>query len=153
MQPSRGASLPIVVPALAIGLVLGLGAYTFIYAKGYAYLTDDPRACANCHVMEEQYSAWLKSSHKGAAVCNDCHTPEGSISKYVVKASNGFWHSFAFTTGRFPHTLAIKPSNREVTESRCRSCHRELTSGIDIPDKNGEGVACTKCHANVGHEH
>src|SRR2546425_8848908 len=30
-----------------------------------------------------------------------CHTPASLIPKYAVKASNGFWHSFAFTSGRF----------------------------------------------------
>ena len=34
------------------GILTAVGGYTFIYAKGYAYLTNDPAACANCHVME-----------------------------------------------------------------------------------------------------
>ncbi|MGH7821889.1 MAG: NapC/NirT family cytochrome c, partial [Candidatus Binatia bacterium] len=62
---------------VAFGAAAGIGGYTFVYAKGYAYLTDDPGACANCHVMEEQHSAWMKSSHRAVAVCNDCHTPPG----------------------------------------------------------------------------
>ena len=49
--------------------------YTFAYARGWAYMTDDPRACANCHVMNEQYDGWIKSSHRSVAVCNDCHVP------------------------------------------------------------------------------
>jgi nitrate/TMAO reductase-like tetraheme cytochrome c subunit len=36
---------------VAVGLVVGVGAYTFIYAKGGSYLTDNPAACANCHIM------------------------------------------------------------------------------------------------------
>jgi len=52
--------------------VLGLGTYTFTYARGWAYLTDDAGACANCHVMHEQYDGWIKSSHRSLAVCNDC---------------------------------------------------------------------------------
>jgi hypothetical protein len=40
--------------------VLGLGTYTFTYARGWAYLTDDAGACANCHVMHEQYDGWIK---------------------------------------------------------------------------------------------
>jgi hypothetical protein len=27
--------------------------YTFVYAKGYSYLTNDPGACANCHIMAD----------------------------------------------------------------------------------------------------
>lgn len=46
------AALMLVV---AIGLALGVGAYTFVYARGASYLTNDPSACVNCHVMREQY--------------------------------------------------------------------------------------------------
>lgn len=53
-------------------MAVGLGAYTFIYAKGYSYLTNDPAACANCHVMQAQYDGWMKSSHHSVATGNDC---------------------------------------------------------------------------------
>jgi cytochrome c nitrite reductase small subunit len=36
-----------------LGLTVGLGLYTFVYARGYAYLTNGPQACTDCHVMEE----------------------------------------------------------------------------------------------------
>jgi cytochrome c nitrite reductase small subunit len=81
-------SLVIVVMVLGVGI--GLGSYTFVYARGWAYMTDDPRACANCHVMNEQYDGWIKSSHRSVAVCNDCHVPDGVVAKYATKASNGF---------------------------------------------------------------
>ena len=77
------STAPIVV-AILLGIVIGLGAYTFIYAKGYSYLTNNPAACANCHVMQAQYDAWQKSSHHSVATCNDCHTPHNLIGKYAV---------------------------------------------------------------------
>ena len=39
----------IAVLAVLAGLVIGLGCYTFLYAKGYSYLTNNPAACTNCH--------------------------------------------------------------------------------------------------------
>ena len=63
------------IVAVVLGAALGLGSYTFVYARGWSYMTDDPRACANCHVMNEQYDGWIKSSHRSVAVCNDCHVP------------------------------------------------------------------------------
>jgi len=30
--------------AVAVGLALGIGGYTFVYARGAAYLTNDPAA-------------------------------------------------------------------------------------------------------------
>ena len=115
----------------ALGVVAGLGAFTFVYAKGASYLTTDAASCANCHIMEEHYSAWLKSSHRNVAKCADCHMPHDALGKYAAKASNGFWHSLAFTTGRFPDPLQIKAHNRAITERTCRDCHDAIVDQID----------------------
>ncbi len=37
--------------SVAAGVVLGLGAFTFIYAEGLSYFGTDPKACAHCHIM------------------------------------------------------------------------------------------------------
>ena len=128
---------PVVAAGLVLGLAVGLGAFTFIYAKGGSYLTTDPAACANCHIMSEHYAAWQRSSHRAVATCADCHMPHNVIGKYAVKASNGFWHSLAFTTGRFPDPLQIKPHNRAVVEHACRSCHQSIVDAID-PDRESD---------------
>jgi cytochrome c nitrite reductase small subunit len=57
----------LILLGVAIGFAGGIGSYIFIYAKGYSYLTDDPAACDNCHSMNEQYSGWMKGSHRSAA--------------------------------------------------------------------------------------
>jgi cytochrome c nitrite reductase small subunit len=149
----NGALLGLTVAALA-GVAAGVGGYTFVYARGSSYLTNDPRACTNCHVMNEQYDGWVKGSHRAVAACNDCHTPPRLVPKYWTKALNGFWHSFAFTTGRFPEPIRITPRNREVTEQACRHCHREVVQQMDggaVPGEARERVACLRCHLSVGH--
>lgn len=135
-----------------IGLAAGVGAYTFIYAKGGSYLTNDPAACANCHVMQAYYDAWIKSSHRQVAVCNDCHTPHSLFPKYATKASNGWHHSFAFTSGRFPDNLQIKPHNLEITEHACRSCHQAVVDAIEPRSEHASSLSCVRCHDSVGHE-
>jgi cytochrome c nitrite reductase small subunit len=159
--------------AVALGVAAGLGAFTFVYAKGASYLTTDPAACANCHIMEEHYAAWLKSSHRHVATCADCHMPHDLIGKYSAKASNGFWHSLAFTTGRFPDPLQIKPHNRAITERTCRDCHGQIVEAIDAREtvdagaassseerpaihdstvvEGGGDLSCIRCHTYVGH--
>jgi cytochrome c nitrite reductase small subunit len=143
----------VLVASVFFGLALGLGSYTFVYARGYSYLTNDPAACANCHIMRDHYAAWTRASHRAVAVCNDCHTPPGLIPKYMTKARNGFWHSFYFTSGRYPDPLRITPRNHEVTETACRKCHADLTATIDPAhrDAGRGGLTCTKCHNDVGH--
>lgn len=134
-----------------VGVTAGIGAYTFIYAKGASYLTNDPRACANCHVMQNHYAAWLKSSHRTAATCNDCHTPHQFAGKYLTKMKNGFRHSLAFTTQRFHEPIQITDSNRAITEQACRSCHQPVVQAIDAHARRGEELSCLRCHASVGH--
>jgi len=85
------------------------------------------------------------------AGCNDCHTPSGFIAKYLTKASNGFWHSFGFTTGLFPEPLRITPRNRAITEQACRTCHRSIIEAIDGSHQTGGALSCIRCHHQVGH--
>ena len=143
----------VLATALLVGITIGIGGYTFVYAKGYSYITNDPQACANCHVMRDHYTAWTRSSHRSVAVCNDCHTPPGTIPKYISKAQNGFWHSFYFTTGTYPDPIRITPRNQAITETACRKCHTELTESIDpFHTSTGRGgLTCTSCHNEVGH--
>jgi cytochrome c nitrite reductase small subunit len=136
--------------ALAVGIAAGLGAYTFLYAKGYSYLTNDPQACVNCHVMRDQYDGWVKSSHRSVAACNDCHTPPGLVGKYATKARNGFWHSFYFTTGNFHEPIQITARNRDVTEQACRKCHAQIVLAIEGAHEAGR-TRCLRCHSSVGH--
>ena len=167
----------VVVAAVLMGITLGLGVYTFGYAKGASYLTTDPAACANCHVMEEHFAAWQKSSHRAAATCSDCHMPHDPVGKYAAKAANGFLHSLAFTTGRFPDPLQIRETNRSITEGTCRHCHEAIVAAIE-PGATGREVvmaagmpadtvsrrqihdgivrdddraSCIRCHTYVGH--
>jgi cytochrome c nitrite reductase small subunit len=147
-----------IMSGMAVGMVIGLGGYTFLYARGASYLTDNPAACANCHIMREQYDGWVKSSHRAVAVCNDCHTPPGLLGKYYTKASNGFWHSYYFTTDTFHEPIHITERNRRVTESACRKCHEPVTSAIDAHMGGGaaggeRALSCIRCHRNVGHMH
>ena len=57
----------VVIAAVVSGMAAGLGFYAFDYGEGLSYFSKDPRACANCHVMDEQYDSWQKSGHHQAA--------------------------------------------------------------------------------------
>jgi cytochrome c nitrite reductase small subunit len=142
-----------VLLAVVIGVAVGLGAYTFVYARGASYLTNDPKACVNCHVMREQFDGWIASSHRAVAVCNDCHAPHDLVGKYTTKAVNGFWHSVAFTTGRFHEPIEIGARNRGVTERACRHCHDDIVRAIDAHPQGSQPTDCIRCHRSVGHLH
>ena len=147
-----GSRASIAVAVVVLGAALGLGSYTFAYARGWAYMTDDPRACANCHVMNEQYDGWIKSSHRSVAVCNDCHVPHSLVAKYATKATNGFWHSFYFTTGMFPSQSGRYRASRAIAEVNCRRCHEPVVEAMGTPSHAGSrDISCIRCHGSVGH--
>lgn len=146
-------TIKLIVIGVAIGLVSAVAGYTFVYAKGYSYMSNDPAVCTNCHVMQEQFDGWVKSSHRAVATCNDCHTPHNFVGKYTTKASNGFWHSFYFTTQTFHEPIQITPRNRAVTEEACRYCHQEIVDAIEGTHAQAKDFSCLRCHNSVGHMH
>jgi cytochrome c nitrite reductase small subunit len=67
---------------------------------------------------------------------------------------NGFHHSLAFTSGRFPDDILITGRNQRVAEESCLKCHEQITMtirGAHRPDDRS--VSCVACHRNVGHAH
>src|SRR5262245_39542068 len=146
--------------ASLVGIMLGVGGYTFYYADGASYLSNDPRACVNCHIMREQYDGWQKAGHHAVATCNDCHVPHEFIGKWLTKALNGFHHSRSFTFQDFHEPIQIRPVNLEVLNRNCIHCHGEFTSDIRMDagaDYSGrvhdktKTMDCVRCHELVGH--
>jgi formate-dependent nitrite reductase cytochrome c552 subunit len=107
----------VLILVVAVGFALGVDACTFVYARGASYLTNDPAACANCHVMRVQYDGWIAGSHR-AAVCNDCHTPPGPLGKHTTKALNGFWRGRKLAAARdFQRKAQFYPDLVEAANS------------------------------------
>jgi len=137
--------------AAAFGVFGGLGAFTFSYGEGTAYLQNNPASCANCHVMQSSYDSWTQSSHHAVATCNDCHLPHDVLGKWITKADNGFFHSLAFTTNEFHEPIQIKDRNREVTQHACLYCHQDFVNHMLPAQTGGEMQRCVHCHGDVGH--
>ena len=147
-----GVTRPVVLLAVLIGVLLGVGGYTFLYAEGLSYMSDDPEVCINCHIMQPQYDSWQKSSHHAVAVCVDCHLPHDFLGKYIAKADNGWHHSKGFTLQNFHEPIMIKGPNARILQDNCLACHadivHELVVGVNGP---AEEVGCVRCHVTVGH--
>jgi cytochrome c nitrite reductase small subunit len=141
----------LIVLTLLLGVLMGVGAFTFGYGRGWSYLSHDPAACINCHVMQDHYDSWMASSHRRVAVCNDCHLPHDFVGKWAVKGENGFFHSLAFTLQNFKEPIQIKPRNRKVTQAACLHCHADLVQDMTAGDPHAEAPSCVHCHTDVGH--
>jgi cytochrome c nitrite reductase small subunit len=140
-----------VVLTVMLGILGGIGAFTFGYGKGWSYLSNNPAGCANCHVMQGHYDSWQNSSRRHVAVCNDCHLPHHPLGKWITKADNGFFHSLAFTLENFHEPIQIKPRNRRVTQHGCLDCHEDVVHQMMPVGATGEAPACARCHSDVGH--
>lgn len=144
---------PAVLPALAavsFGVLLGIGGATFNHAEGLSYLSPDPKACANCHIMHPQYDSWQKASHHTVATCADCHLPAEFPEKYLAKAENGWNHSKAFTLQDFHEPIIINEKNAAILHANCLRCHADLVHDQAIASTEG-APRCVRCHASVGH--
>jgi cytochrome c nitrite reductase small subunit len=142
--------LPAVLACAFLGSLAGAGTVTVVQSGALSYLSDEPKACASCHIMREHFDGWQKASHHGVATCNDCHTPTSFVPKYWVKAENGWWHSKGFTLQDFHEPIRIREGNARVLRENCVRCHEGLVHPIG-PRDGGEAMNCVRCHAQVGH--
>jgi cytochrome c nitrite reductase small subunit len=136
----------------------------FIYlvnaSKALSYLSTDPKACINCHVMNVQYATWQHSSHAQRATCVDCHLPtDTTINKYKAKARDGWNHTVAFTMNTFAPALQISEDGANRVQANCITCHARLTEVIlSNNDRYHEFTGtpqtdrkCWECHRDVPH--
>ena len=138
--------------AAMLGVFLGTGAFTFHYGEGLSYFSTDPRACKNCHIMNDEYASWTKGPHHAVAKCIDCHLPHELVPKYLAKASNGYHHSKGFTFQDFHEPIQIKPRNAAILQAACLRCHEDFVHDIVRGSTTaGDATPCVHCHRNVGH--
>jgi cytochrome c nitrite reductase small subunit len=135
-----------------LGILLGTCGYTFYYAQGASYLSSNPQACVNCHVMRDHFESWEKASHHALAKCSDCHMPHDFAGKWLVKAESGYHHSLAFTLWNFRDPIRIKPQSAGVLNTNCLYCHKDFVREITAHRvSRDEGLYCVRCHDGVGH--
>ncbi len=155
VKPPKQWQLPVL---LAVAALAGLGMLTLYVGNATSYLSDDPRACMNCHVMAPQFATWERSSHVRVTVCNDCHVPHTSAAaKYLFKAMDGTRHSFMFTFRLEPQVIHIHDAGTAVVQQNCIRCHSSLTQNVKErfvtldAQKHGGGKLCWECHRETPH--
>ena len=141
-----------------MGVLLGLSGYIFYISKAYSYLSDDPKACVNCHIMAPEYSTWFHSSHGRNTVCNDCHVPHDNFfRKYYFKASDGLRHATMFTFRMEPQVITMHKPGQMVVQENCIRCHDQLNSVVGTGNVTAQmahadqGKLCWECHTDVPH--
>ena len=143
---------------LIAGAFFGLGFYILKLSNAASYLSDDPKACLNCHVMTPQYLTWNKSSHREVASCNDCHVPQDNVfNQYYFKAMDGLYHSAVFTFRAEPEVIVARESSAEVIQNNCIRCHEtritdaKLLSFVDDHEHHRTDRTCWECQRETPH--
>jgi len=150
----------LILPLFIIGgVIVGLSAYSTYMSRIHSYLSDDPEACINCHIMDSYYDSWSHSSHREVANCNDCHVPHNNIfNKYYFKAADGLYHSAVFTFRIEPQVIRPRNASYNVIMNNCIRCHEHLNTAIVTTGmhtynetKEGKAKACWDCHQDIPH--
>jgi len=140
---------------IILGVFVGLGVVALRISNATSYLSDDPEACINCHVMIPQYATWKNSSHGRVATCNDCHVPQDNIfSKYAFKAGDGLRHSYMFTFRLEPQVIQATQSAKEAIQENCQRCHANLIHNVtlnQVTGMNSDELLCWDCHRDTPH--
>lgn len=143
--------------SLMIGIIVGLGIYLAKISRVHSYLSDDPKACINCHVMNTAYDTWSHSAHREVTTCNSCHIPHDNIiKKYVFKGMDGMRHAYVFTTRTEPQVLRISDRGAGTVQKNCISCHENKMLnhgslyGSEQTDSKFERK-CWSCHKSTPH--
>lgn len=155
VQTRAGAVRHVVLLGIALGSFAGAAIFLVDHSSATSYMSNDPAACVNCHIMRDEFDGWNHSTHHAVAVCNDCHVPQDLVGKYTMKAVHGYRHSKGFTLQDFHEPIMIKADSLKVVEDNCLRCHGAFTSEINahgLTVKPGdESLSCVHCHSHVGH--
>jgi cytochrome c nitrite reductase small subunit len=134
----------------SIGAFVGMSAYVFNLSNASSYLSDDPGACINCHIMTPMYASWQHSSHGRVTNCNDCHVPHDSLArKYWFKATDGMRHSVMFTLRMEPQVFRARDESKKVIQANCIRCHTDQVHSATTLPKFSR--SCVECHREVPH--
>jgi len=146
------------VVMVLLGAIVGLGVYIVKIANVASYMTDDPKACINCHVMTPQYITWNHSSHREVATCNDCHVPHDNIVKqYAFKAKDGLYHATIYTLRAEPQAIMMHEAGQKAVQSNCIRCHIDQVTDAKTKSwtathlSNRLDRTCWECHRQTPH--
>lgn len=141
-------------------VAIGVFIYLLNTSRALSYLSADPKACINCHVMNTSYATWQHSAHARNVTCIQCHLPTGSVvDKYLAKMRDGWNHSRAFTLNTFAQRIQISEHAAKRVQANCVSCHAVVTGTIransdryhDFTGKVQVDRKCWDCHRDVPH--
>jgi len=119
MERLEGA---LVKKILLISALLLAALVLLVPGASFYYEVGGGRRCASCHEMQEVYSQWHSSAHRGVA-CEKCHgwalTLEMSF--HLNNAARAWLH----LRGDLPEQVRFPHKRVQAIQEPCQSCHRQ----------------------------
>jgi cytochrome c nitrite reductase small subunit len=135
-------------PVFVLSIILLFVSVVMIYyMKGYTF--DSPKSCTVCHIMQETYDSWQKSTHNKVTNCNDCHISQKG-NKFKEKTKTGYHHTVDFILNRYSKPITLPLEKYDIVIENCYRCHNHpgYAGGFyEVHHKNQ--MECTKCHYNT----
>ncbi|MDO6472572.1 cytochrome c nitrite reductase small subunit [Maribacter sp. 1_MG-2023] len=155
--PKKGSSLRSFA-VFSLAAIIGIGFFLMKEGEVLSYMSDNPQACVNCHVMTPVYNSWMHSSHREWVSCNGCHVPQNNVvNAYYFKAMDGLYHASIFTARAEPEVIFMREGSQEVVQNNCIRCHvQQVTQTkydgfIEGHKENRTERQCWSCHKEVPH--
>lgn len=136
--------------AILTGVALGMFLFLVQFSNMPSYLSTDPKACINCHVMDTAYTSWRHSTHNQVA-CVSCHMPQDSlVDALYAKAVDGMKHAYFFTV-EDRENFGISEDGARRVQKNCVSCHTDLMQVSQSTHQDIEARMCWDCHREAPH--
>ena len=138
----------LLIAGVVFGLLAGLGVYTFVYAKGGSYLDQRPGGVRQLprHARAVRRLAEVAATTRSRPATTATRRTASSAST-ATKARNGFWHSYAFTTGASTSRILITAAQPRGHRGGVPVVPRDMVDAIDArPRTAGEAISCVRCH-------
>jgi len=109
--------------------------------------SESPDFCAQCHVMESEYEAWIHTGAHRRKKCVECHLPNENMGiHYVWKSIDGLKDVAFFYSGRVPEGIKLTSHGAKVLQANCIRCHQSAVEFINHDRK------CWECHRRIAHK-
>lgn len=116
--------------------------------SGFIAKTEKSEYCASCHVMQDEYTAWIHSGAHRRKVCVECHLPNyNQALHHWWKTIDGLKDVIVFHSGKIPERIKLSEHGIRIVQSNCIRCHENMVMMIN---KNRK---CWECHRRITHMH
>ena len=135
-----------------LGAALGIGLFTVAYAKALSYVSDEPEACVNCHIMREQYEGWLRGPAPRGRHLQRLPRAARLLRQVALEGAERLPSQHGVHAPELPRADPDHAAQRRGARGELPALPRRVRGGAHAARATGaRRRGCARCHAGVGH--